>query len=158
NVGAQTLTLADGSLSSQNWVQANAAGATYTIFQDQYAVPASVALILYSARDWPLEETSEIEVDGTDPMRTSLGTPDRWYWAGDQVLAGPTQPRFLGLWPVPNSAMTFRIPYLIEPPDLVNDTDIPVCPSEVIEWAAAAQAAFFLHARTGDERWNRAAL
>lgn len=157
NVGPQTLTLADGNLATQNWVAPAAGAATYTIFQDQYPVPANVALILYHVRDWPLAESTLSEVDATDPRRTSTGTPDRWYWARDNITGTPqAESRFIGLWQVPSSAMTFRIPYLIEPPDLVQDTDLPVCPSEVIEWAAGAQAAAMLHARTGDERWARA--
>lgn len=154
NVALQTLTLADGTLAAVNWVAASGSLKTYSIFQDQYAVPSDVAVILYHVRDWPLAETSEGEVDALDPRRTSTGTPDRWYWARANI-ASQVESRFVGLWQVPSAAITLRMPYLIEPPDLVAEGDLPVCPSEVLEVAAGARACAFLHARTGDERWSR---
>ena len=150
----QTLVLGDGTLTAVNWVAAGGALKTYSIFQDQFAVPSDVAVILYSVRDWPMAESSEGEIDGQDPQRTSTGIPDRWYWARANI-ASQVESRFVGLWQVPNAAMTFRMPYLIEPQDMTAEGDLPVCPSEVLELAAGARACAFLHARTGDERWSR---
>lgn len=154
NTGAQTLVLGDGTLTTVTWVAASGGLKTYTIFQDQYAVPSDVAVILYSVRDWPMSETSEGEVDAEDPMRTSSGTPDRWYWARANI-ASQVESRFVGLWPVPSAALILRMPYLLEPPDMTLEGDLPVCPSEVLELAAGARVCAFLHARTGDERWAR---
>lgn len=158
NVGLQTLVLGDGKLNAVNWVAASGSLKTYTIFQDQIAVPSDVAVILYHVRDWPMAESSLSEIDAVDPMRTSPGTPDRWYWGRANITgATPAESRFIGLWPVPNLAATFRMPYLIEPQDMVTDNDLPVCPSEVLELAASVRACAFLHAKTGDPRWDRQA-
>src|SRR2546426_5110045 len=155
----QTLTLSDGNLTTQTWVGPAGTGLSYSIFPDQFPVPANVAVILYHVRDWPMSETSLGEVDAGDPRRTSRGTPDRWYWARVNITGSPqVESRYVGLWQVPSAAMTFRLHYLIEPPELAADTDVPVCPSEVLQWAGGARAAAFLHARTGDERWSRAML
>ncbi len=157
NVGAQTLTLADGALATVSWVTDTAAGKSYTIFQDQFAVPATVAIILNQINDWPLTETSLAEIDLLDAQRTANGPPDRWYWARDNILSA-TEVRYVGLWPPPSAAQTLRMPYLIEPPTLSADTDLPVCPSEVIELGAGVRACGFLHARTGDQRWANQAV
>lgn len=152
DVGLQTLTLADGTLASAVWVAASGAAKTYTIFQDQFAVPSDVAVIFSQVRDWPISETSLGEIDLMDPRRTSTGPPERWYWARDNI-ASSTESRYVGLWPVPAAAYTLRMPYLIEPPEMTADTSLPVCPSEVLELAAGARACAFLHARTGDQKW-----
>jgi hypothetical protein len=154
NVGAQTLVLADAQLASVTWVAEAVVNGTYTIFQDQFAVPAEVAIIMEEVGYWPLWETSLTEIDFLDPRRVSTGTgqPDRWYWCRDKVESA-TQFRYIGLWPVPGRAVTMRMPYLIEPPPLAADTDLPICPSEVLELAAGMKAALFVFAKTGDQRW-----
>lgn len=67
---------------------------------------------------------------------------------------GVTEFRYVELWPVPAVAQAYRMPYLIEPPDLISDNQLPVCPSEPIEWRASAEAAWFLYSKTGDARWD----
>jgi hypothetical protein len=154
DVPLQRLTLADWSF-IRAWVAPSVSGAAYTIFQDTYPVPQEVAVILSATREWPLAEASSGEIDMVDPYRTSPGVPDRWYWS--EVFAGGDtrqEIRYVGLWPVPMQAMSLRMPYLIEPPDLKTPTDQPVCPSEVLEWAAGARAAQFLHGKTGDAKWR----
>lgn len=154
NVGLQTLTLADAQLQAVVWVATGAAGVAYSIFADQFAVPADMAIILTQVGTWPLQETSQTEIDLLDPGRVSggSGVPDRWYWCRTRVT-GTTQYRFIGLWPVPGAAGTLRVPYLIEPPDLTADTDLPVVPSEVLELSAGIRAALLVFGKTGDQRW-----
>ena len=154
NVGLQTLTLANAQLVAVPWVKVGASGQTYAIFQDQFAVPADLALVLTQVGTWPLLETSLMEIDLVDPARTSTasGTPDRWYWVRSTIVSG-VETRYLGLWHVPGSALTLRVPYLIEPPDLDADTDLQVCPSEVLELAAGMKCALRVFGVTGDPRW-----
>jgi hypothetical protein len=155
---ATHLTLGDGNLSAVLWPGTTVSGQTYTIFQDQYLLPANVAIILSQQRDWMLTEASLVEIDGLDPRRMSTSqNPDRWYW-GRALIQAQTEQRYVGLWPVPSAAINLRIPYLVEPPELAADGDLPVCPSEVIQLAAGARVAMFVHAKTGDPRWATQAL
>lgn len=307
---ATHLTLGDAQGTTLPWTAASASGASATIFQHQYSIPANVAIIFEQVRDWPLTETTIERLNGLDPMRASFGLPDRFALArativdaspaaaslsgtvglnaGDvsvnvaaalgvgtytvtltpswntatwvtgktsgqftvtfstpapagatltwnavasgspsvdiplgattaitagvvsqaipvtmpdalyKVVASPSwntvvwvtgktaqqfvanfstpapagatidwhaveilstaaasiESRFVELWPVPSAAMAFRMPYLIEPPDLTQDGQLPVCPSEPIECRASAEAAWLLYSKTGDGRWN----
>lgn len=154
DVGLQVLTLADAQLAPVVWVAPTVVGVSYSIFQDQYAVPSDVAIIMTEVSQWPLVETSLTEIDLIDPRRTStgIGVPDRWYWCRSRVSSA-TQFRYVGLWPVPGNAQTIRMPYLCEPPDMTADTDLPVCPSEVLELSAQMRAAIRVFGVTGDQRW-----
>lgn len=154
DVGLQRLTLADGSLTAVTWVGASASAQTYRIFQDQYELPAGVAIILGQGRNWPERETSLAEVDGIDPQRNSTAeNPYSWYWARSYIAA-QVEHRFVGVYPVPSAAVMLRMPYLLEPPELVLDGDLPVCPSEVVQLGAGARVAMMIHAKTGDARWR----
>lgn len=154
NVGAQTLTLGDAQGTAVVWAPAGGGAKSHRIFKDQFAVPADVAGIMTQVSQWPLVETSLTEIDLIDPLRVSTGTgvPDRWYWCRTTSTGG-VGTRFVGLWPVPGTAFTLRLPYLIEPPDLTADSDLPVCPSEVLELAAQMRAAWRVFGITGDQRW-----
>ena len=152
NVAGQTLTLGDAQALVTNWVQPTASGVAYTIFTPHYAIPANTAVLLRHVRDWPLNERTVDWIDGMDPQRLSIGTPSD-FALGRATLTNFIETRFVELWPVPSATFTYRVPSLVEPPDLVDDKDLPVCPSEPIEWRAASESAAFLHAKTGDPRW-----
>jgi hypothetical protein len=159
NVSAQTLVLADAQLASVVWAAASASGAGYAIFVDQYEVPLEVAIIMSEVKGWPLMETSQMEIDFMDPRRTlsaSAGTPTRWYWCRTRITAN-VQHKYVGIWPVPSTAMTLRMPYLVEPPEITADTDLPVVPAEVLELAGGMRAAIKVFGVTGDARWAEVA-
>ena len=147
------LTLGDADGDAQTWVAASGSGKSYSIRQHQFAVPSDVAVIMSKVREWPLFETTQQAIDAGDPRRTATGTPDRWCWARAAIVSN-VESRYIELWPVPITAMTFRMPYLIQPPELTAAGNLPVCPSEVIEWDATMEIASFLLAKTGDPRWG----
>lgn len=156
NVGLQQLTLADAQGASQNWPQPTSSGQAYTIFQHQYPFPSGLAIVRRAIRDWPLRESTIEQFDSEDPNRIAPGQPDRYALARSNVMAG-VETTYLELYPVPNAIYQYRVPGLIDPPELVNATDLPVCPSEPLIWRAAAEAAYFLLSKTGDPRWNQLA-
>jgi hypothetical protein len=62
-------------------------------------------------------------------------TPEYW-----TQIAGE-----LHLWPYPDSVYTVVIDYIIEPPDLVNPSDIPIIPTayhDVLVWGALRSMAY----------------
>jgi hypothetical protein len=65
----------------------------------------------------------------------AVGVP-RYWTAGDNELR---------LWPAPDRAYTVKIDYIIDPADLVGDTDVPVIPPayrDVLCWGAIAELTF----------------
>ena len=153
NVGAQTLVLGDAQGTLVVWNGASAAGQTYRIFQHQYLLGTNIAVVLAGVRNFRLRERSRAHVDGKDPMRQSTGQPSEFFLARNNISAGVEQV-FIEFWPVPDAVYYERIPFLIEPPDLVAAGDLPVCPSEPLEWRAASEAALFILTKTGDARWG----
>lgn len=148
------LVIGDANGAVKPWVAASVTGQRYSIFQHQFAVPATVAQILSKTREWPLSETTVDDIDASDPQRQTTGRPDRWTWARANLDTTPTEFRYIELWPVPIEATSYRMRYLIEPPELEGGGNLPVCPSEVVEWDATIEAASFLLAKTGDPRWG----
>jgi hypothetical protein len=60
----------------------------------------------------------------------------RYWTAGDQELR---------LWPAPDREYIVKIDYIIDPPDLVGDTDVPIIPPayrDVLCWGAIAELTF----------------
>lgn len=148
------LTLGDAQGAVMTWAAAAGSLLTYTIFQHQYQLASDVAVILEKIREWPLTERTVEWMNERDPDRSSTGDPNSFAMARARHVSGVEQV-FVELWPVPSSARRYRMTYLVEPPDLTVDADLPVCPSEPIEWRAAAEAAWFLYSKTGDPRWDQ---
>jgi hypothetical protein len=155
NVGAQTLTLGDAQGATLTWGGATVSGVTFRIFKAQYALNATVAIVLRNTRDFTLDEKTVADFDAKDPLRQSTGPPSE-YALARSLISGtpPVETSYLELWPVPDSVYEYRVPCLIEPPELSADADLPVCPPEPIEWRASAEAAWYIFTKTGDARWD----
>lgn len=148
-----SLNLGDAQGNVVAWPQPSAALQTYRIFQHQYPFPSGMAIMRRAVRDWKLRESTIDQFDAEDPNRLSPGQPDR-YALARSVISGGTEVTYLELYPVPAAIYQYRVPGLIDPPELVNAADLPVCPSEPLLWRAAAEAAWFLLSKTGDARWG----
>lgn len=153
NVGLQTLALVDAQGTSALWTKASAAGLTYRLFFHQYQLSSSVAIVLGGVRSFPLVEKTRADLDAKDPMRQSTGEPSEFALVRNNLVSG-AESVWIEFWPVPDGVYYFRIPFLVDPPDLANNTDLPVCPAEPIEWRASAEAAWFIYTKTGDARWD----
>lgn len=80
----------------------------------------------------PPQEMRSLEVSYDDQTQTA---PPRYWTVIDQNLH---------LWPIPDAVYQIDIDYIIEPPDLVNPTDVPILPlpyHDVLVFGALTQLA-----------------
>jgi hypothetical protein len=152
--GATTLTLGDAQLAAVGWPLASGASKTYSIFVAEYELPADLAVVLGGTEQFPLEEVSREALDRLDPQRTSRGQPRQYALSRTRIDGSPQAfKKFIEFWPAPSVASVIRVPYLVEAPALSADTDLPACPSQLIELLGTSRAADFIYSKTGDARW-----
>ncbi len=68
-------------------------------------------------------------------VERTVGVPRYWTASNNE----------LRVWPYPDRAYTLKIDYIIDPPDLVGDEDVPVIPPayrDVLCWGAIAELTF----------------
>lgn len=168
----QTLVLGDWSGTEFPWVLDSASAIVYSIFPIQYPLPDQLDLLLLPTRDWPLQSRTVEYFDRIDPMRLSTGKPDFYALSQGRVIgpgfapavstvSGPDtlgggdgeELRTIEFWPVPDLAYTMRFPYLRRAIQQPEGTDIPLCPTELVEHAATIRALRYLHVKSGDTRY-----
>jgi hypothetical protein len=168
----QTLVLGDYSGTEFPWVLASATAAVYSIFPIQYPLPDQVDLLLLPTRDWPLDTLTVEAIDRIDPLRQSTGRPTGYALSQGRVIGPGFSPavstasgpdtlgggagqelRTIEFWPIADLAYTMRFPYLRRAIQAPEGTDIPLCPTELVEHAATIRALRYLHVKSGDSRY-----
>lgn len=137
------------------WPYATGAAKTYSIFQSEYDLGTDVAKVRGMTRDFPLSEVPPEWIDAVDPERVSRGEPIKYALRRTQLdTSGTVQRTFIEFYPVPSANGHLLVPYLAAPPGLGTDSDLPACPSQLIEVLGTSRAADFIYAKTGDARWG----
>lgn len=146
------LTLGDFSLDAIPWGAASNATATYSIFPTIYALPATLDIILFPTEDWKVYPATAELLDRMDPHRTSTGRPSRFALAQNRQVAG-SEKIGVEFWPIPDRIYTMKMPFLVKALDPIQPTDIPLCPTELVEQLGTVKALGYLHIKTGDSRY-----
>jgi hypothetical protein len=136
----------------QQWSMPNVTGAGYTIAGPRIALPSDAERVMYVAyQNWMLERDSQFMFNLTDPSRTLYGDP--LTYSEVTTFDGNNGLVEIEFWPVPSTSKTYTVTYRATIPPLVNSTDIPVLPGDVILKAAQAETCLILASRTGEQIW-----
>jgi hypothetical protein len=148
-----SLEVGDYSLTPFPWGGPDVTGQTYSIWPMIYPLPDDLDTILLPTKDWPLHQKTTELFDRLDPLRTSRGDPDYFAYATQKQVDG-TETRGIEFWPIASSVLTLRLPYVRRALDPVAASDIPLCPTELVEKLGTARAARYLRMKTGDQRYT----
>lgn len=138
---------------STDWGNVDQNGTTYTIQPLYYSV--SPLIEVYSVRQIDeLGMTSQADLNRKDPSRIATGAEPCLEWA-QAPFQNVTSDGFyqLELWPRPGGAL----PYIISGKQggffMMNDSDLPVIPSQVLEAKAMMYLCRSTFANNGNPKW-----
>jgi len=98
-----------------------------------------------------LAKVSREYLNQRDPARIAQGGSPASAWAMAPASAdGSLQ---IELWPVPTDTRPYLIEFKRKAPALQNETDLPLCPSSVIEAKAAIAACRAMYGSTAQSSW-----
>lgn len=143
--GAQMLTLA------QAWPGPTQSLVNYSLSPLYYILPGVI-----ECKDvrgiCPLEKFTRAQLNARDPIRIAQGGAPSTAWAPAPWGAdGSLQ---IELWPVPADARWYLCDVKLAAPLLVEPTDQPMCPSNVLEPKALMNACLSIYASTGNPQWD----
>lgn len=142
--GPTTLTLA------QPWNAPSLIQSTYSLAQNYYQIP-NAKEVTAVRQIFPLEQVSRNYLNIADPQRLSIGGNPSTAWAIAPPLSGVLQ---IELWPVPSAAVPYVVEFNQTAVTMVNPTDVPQIPFQVLEAKAMWYAAQALYASSGDAKWG----
>jgi hypothetical protein len=99
----------------------SAAGSSYSIFQNVYALPANCRTLQDTAFD-KLQRFSIAQLNQSDPCRVQSGTPTAWASRMDDNSTPPNME--VELYPVPDQAIGIPYTYVSEAADLSSTSTI----------------------------------
>lgn len=139
---------------SQPWGAVTALNQGYVIQPLFYSVAPLIEVYRVSQID-PLTQTSREVLFRIDPSRIATGGAPCLRWSPAQFdQFGNYQ---IELWPRPYSALPYICEGKLGPTDMINVTDLPLIPSQVLEAKAMMYAARAIYASGGDARWANVA-
>lgn len=98
-----------------------------------------------------LEKRLREEINMFDPGRTDQGgSPSQW-WC--QAPPSPDGSLMIELYPTPQDARAYLVEYYRRAPVLVNDADIPLISSTLVEEKATITACEMMYASTAQSTW-----
>ena len=130
----------------------SAADLTYLMFTQRYSLGAGIEQIISVKYQSALTEVSEGFLDQRDPSRITTGTFPVWYARASRDLSGTNDLVRIELYPRPTSAIIVNVKIEKAHTDLTA-TQNPIVPSGPLQWLAAVDTSYFLHAKTKDETW-----
>lgn len=137
------------------WPGAAVVAGTYELFRRYYTLPADVEDIQMINHAWyALREKTTYELDITDSDRSERA--DHWRYYARAGVDSQGQ-KLLEPWPVATTAQLYQLDYLAGHVDLVNDSDLALVPSAVMENKTLFDACLTVFAKTGDDRWMKLA-
>jgi hypothetical protein len=146
--GARMLTL------GQVWPAATVTLSGYILAPLYYILPGVDECLDIRGID-PLEKFTRAQLNARDPARVAQGGAPSTAWAPAPWAAdGSLQ---VELWPVPADARWYLADVRLKAPKLVQLTDQPLCPSNVLEPKALMNACLSIYASTGNAQWNELA-
>ena len=148
--GAGALTL------SSAWGNPTVTAIAFKAVSLRYTLPSAAERVMRIAtHSWPLTKKSRRAIDALDPYRRWRGIP--FVWAEAERVSGLQE---IELWPVPDEQLSLDLTYYIRPDSVTTLSavgDIPIVDGTMLMFAAQAEAARMLMARTGDETWSAVA-
>lgn len=129
-----------------------AAAQTYLMFTQRYSLGSAIEQIISVKYQSPLTEVSEEFLDQRDPSRLTTGTIPVWFARCSRDLSGTNDLVRIEIYPRPASVITINVKIEKAHTDLTA-TQNPIVPSGPLQWFAAVDTCYFLHAKTKDETW-----
>jgi hypothetical protein len=143
-------TLGDLQGNEVNYAGVSSATATAQVFQYLYTLTSAVERILSVVYSMQLIEVDASFFERLDPyMIANTNYPTHWSQMG-RTAADYVQ---VALWPPTTLSVALRVRFTKQA-DLSSDSSTPLYEPSLLKWKAAAAAAAYLFARTGDATWS----
>ena len=151
---ATSLTLGDLFGNTVTYAGLDATAQGFIIWTKRYPLGAGIEQIVSVRYQSKLLETSTAYIDSVDPARRGSGIPTA-FARGERIMTGTNDIATVEFFPRPPAVpIAINVAVLLGHVDL-HPSDNPIVPSGPLEWAAAVDVAYMLHARTADTkgRW-----
>lgn len=124
---------------------------SYTIAPLYYLIEDAAEVLTLRCNDVELDKRLREEINEIDPTRTDMGGAPSLLWCyAPSSFDGSCM---IELWPVPADRRGYLVDYRRRAPKMVNDTDIPLLKSIMIEEHAADIGCQMMYARTSQRSW-----
>jgi hypothetical protein len=151
---ATSFTLGDLFGNTVTYPGATASGLSFCVFTRLYSVGAGIEQIISVTYQSKLTETSTSYLDAIDPSRKATSDGPVYFARGERLMTGTNDIVRIEFHPRPSSPIAINVGVKLGHTDL-GPSDNPIVPSAPLEWGAAIDMAYSLHARTSDKgsRW-----